>query len=57
MGLAVKCIYEWNMRHGVMDEVFKSDIPTRATYKMSRLGWWLFNKFYNIYIERIAGLK
>lgn len=67
MGLAVKCIYEWNMRHGVMDEVFKSvfksDIPTgaiyptRATYKMSRLGWWLFNKFYNIYIEKIAGLK
>ena len=57
MGLAVKCIYEWNIRHGVMDEVFKSNIPTRATYKMSRLGWWLFNKFYNIYIERIAGLK
>lgn len=57
MGLAVKCIYEWNIRHGVMDKVFKSAIPTRATYKMSRLGWWLFNKFYNIYIERIAGLK
>ena len=57
MGLAVKCMYEWNMRHGVINEVFKSNIPTRATYKMSRSGWWLFNKFYNIYIERIAGSK
>lgn len=59
--LAMKCLYEWNWRHGVSDAVWDTskmkNKPTREKYQMGRFGWWLFDKFYNIYIERISKLK
>lgn len=59
--LVMKCIYEWNWRHGVIDGVFNEfpllNKPTKDAYAMGRFKWWLFDKFYNIYIERIAKLK